>query len=109
MPLSRFARAISGWTTSPPSIATQALCTRILPVARSSEISATPAPSEPARPLIQIPTPLPPPPPGGPLGLPAGHLHGLLEHGARARRDGHALEPEVHRVHALGRRHLVHE
>ena len=56
MPLSTFAFAASGWTTRPPSIATHALCTRILPVARSSEISATPAPSEPERSLIEMPS-----------------------------------------------------
>src|SRR3972149_2507393 len=49
MPLSMFALAIAGWTTSPPSIASQALWTRILPLARSSDISAPPAPRAQAR------------------------------------------------------------
>ena len=50
------ARAISGCTTRPPSTATQALCTRILPLALSTDTSATPAPNEPERSLIDTPS-----------------------------------------------------
>ena len=50
------ARAISGCTTRPPSTATQALCTRILPLDLSIDTSATPAPSEPERSLIETPS-----------------------------------------------------
>ena len=56
MPLSTLARAISGCTITPPSTASQVLCTLIFPVSRSSEISATPAPSEPERSLIETPS-----------------------------------------------------
>jgi hypothetical protein len=53
--LSTLALAAAGCTITPPSIATQTLCTRILPVARSSEISTAPAPSEPERSVIEMP------------------------------------------------------
>src|SRR5262245_35470907 len=105
MPLSTFAWAAAGCTITPPSTATHTLCTRILPLARSSEnLDRTGA--ERARALrdrdakrASV----------RPLGLVAGHLRQRLEHLARLGGGAHALEAELDRIHALIDRHLVDE
>src|SRR4051794_34215426 len=121
--LSTLALAAAGCTITPPSIAVQTLCTRILPVARSSEISTAPAPgdrrpafgrgflagrgvegfcararAERARTLRDRDAD------GaavGPFCLVVGHLRQRLEHLARLGRGAHALEPEFDRIDAL--------
>ena len=106
MALSTLALAGAGRARSrPPSTAIQTLCTRILPLVRSSEISTTPAPSEPERSVIERPSARP----SGRARLPVAHLRDRLEALARLRRDRHALEAEVDRVHARVHRHLVDE
>ena len=99
------ARAISGCTISPPSTASQALCTVILPEARSSEISATPAPSEPERSLIETPS-------ARPCGRGAfqSDICATFSNTARARGLMFILSNRnCRRIHAFGRRHLVDE
>ena len=101
--LSTLALAGPGVTMRPPSIAAHTLCTRILPVARSSEISTTPAPSEPERSVIEMPSARP----SGRFAFQS-HICATVSNTLRAFGViAHALEAELDRVHALVRRHLV--
>ncbi len=105
MALSTLALAGPGVTMMPPSIATHTLCTWILPLFWSTEISTTPAPSEAERSVIEMPSARP----SGRFAFQSHICATVSKHLARLGRGAHALEPELDRVHALVDRHLVDE
>ncbi len=74
-----------------------------MPLVRSIEISTAPAPSEPERSVIETPSARP----ARTRRLPVAHLGDCLEALPGLGNDRHLLEPELDRIHAGVRRHLI--